>query len=443
MNSSEELNSDMQSNNLDVDLGITENIDARPSLPISDKSLWHKAAERLDELAVLIDTEFKKENIIAWIRKSNPGEYPLFLEVNSWKKVDESELTTTFDRSSLSITISVNPYLESPLSYKVEIERQKQFNNEYWELSSDDVSEFTQYLIKGGEKPRFFKPHTSAIEGFMGMFIPYIGNPPENKLTRDARPNIWTFATILFLSGVLITVAFILAIINHEPSYPNYEDRTAFYLACSILGILAIFCASYISRHRACLDAIPKQPLRTPRHEFLIDSWHVSVPGAGEEIDQFRERLYNAVIGENSLIETNRELHQNLTPRGFEERERLVLTKGQASLHLHVYPFLKDAFVGWDSHLNWSRWGEGKSISATVRSDGTRINFKQLEVGVHVPTEFDLIEANVLAETTHRQLVKEVKAFLKEKEIEADLDFKIIRGDRSRALNEGKKDDVK
>jgi hypothetical protein len=37
--------------------------------------------------------------------------------------------------------------------------------------------------------------------------------------------------------------------------------------------------------------------------------------------------------------------------------------------------------------------------------------------------------------------VGEVKAFLKEREIEADLDFKIIRGDRARALTEGKEDD--
>jgi hypothetical protein len=61
-------------------------------------------------------------------------------------------------------------------------------------------------------------------------------------------------------------------------------------------------------------------------------------------------------------------------------------------------------------------------------------------VGVHLPTDFDLIEADVLAETTHRILVDEIKTFLKEREIEADLDFKIIRGDRSNALKEGKED---
>ena len=63
---------------------------------------------------------------------------------------------------------------------------------------------------------------------------------------------------------------------------------------------------------------------------------------------------------------------------------------------------------------------------------------KALDVGVHIPTEFDLIEANALSETAHRRVVEEIKAFLKERQIEADLDFKIIRGDRSKALEEGK-----
>jgi hypothetical protein len=38
-------------------------------------------------------------------------------------------------------------------------------------------------------------------------------------------------------------------------------------------------------------------------------------------------------------------------------------------------------------------------------------------------------------------IVGEVKAFLKEREIEADLDFKIIRGDRSKALEQGKEEE--
>ena len=60
---------------------------------------------------------------------------------------------------------------------------------------------------------------------------------------------------------------------------------------------------------------------------------------------------------------------------------------------------------------------------------------------MHLPNEFDLIECDVLSETTHRRLVSEIKAYLKEREIEDDLDFEIIHGDRARRCEEGK--DVK
>ena len=53
------------------------------------------------------------------------------------------------------------------------------------------------------------------------------------------------------------------------------------------------------------------------------------------------------------------------------------------------------------------------------------------------------MELGALAETTHRNIVREIKAFLKEKEIEADLDFQIIRGDRNRALTEGNEQGTK
>lgn len=134
----------------------------------------------------------------------------------------------------------------------------------------------------------------------------------------------------------------------------------------------------------------------------------------------------------------NIELHQRFTTsRGCEEREILVLTKGQTTLHVHIYPFANDAFVGWESYLNWNSWVETAPISTTVKN-GKKLNYRSLDVGVYIPTDFDLIEADVLAETTHRIIVDEIKAFLKEKEIEADLDFKIIRGDRANALKEGK-----
>src|SRR5262249_42907190 len=85
-------------------------VDARPILPVSKNSLWNKAAEHRDEIASRIEARLEKLHLKGWVRKSQPGEYPLYIAVDVWRPVDESSLTGTFERSSLKITIEVEPY---------------------------------------------------------------------------------------------------------------------------------------------------------------------------------------------------------------------------------------------------------------------------------------------------------------------------------------------
>ncbi len=418
-------------------------IDARPALPVSagTDSLWDRAALRRDAIAAAIEGYFERRGIRAWVRKSKPGVYPLFVAVDSWLPVGETDITATIDKSSLTITISVAPYLESPILYKAELRRHaKHFSAEHWELPADEQDEIVAYLLDGGKRPRFFADRVPLALRVIGAFIPLVGHAQKNKLIRAARPRFWTAPTAICVSALAVAGLVALNALN-VPSDPNTDfDPTLQYVLAALIAAAGITVAALLTQRRPVVQAIPKQSLRCPRREFRVDSWHVSVPGAGTHFDEFKRRIYGAARSDDDSLEASLEVHQNATPRGFEERERLVLGKGQATLHLHVYAFANDAFVGWDSHLNWHRWAEGGVISSTVQNNRS-VEFKALEVGVHLPTEFDLIEADVLTETVHRRVVEQIKAFLKEREIEADLDFKIIRGDRSRALEEGKPDD--
>lgn len=418
-------------------------IDARPALPVSaaNTSLWDRAAKRRDAIADRISARFNARGIAAWVRKSKPGEYPLLVAVDSWLPVVETDVAATIDRSSLVISISVEPYLEFPLVYKVELRRHaKHFASEHWQLGDDDIEQMVAYLLDGGERPRFFSPRVPLAMRIIGAFLPFVGTEPKNKLIQDARPRFWTVPTAICLfalvaAGMLAFNAWVSA----EGYDADFDSPIGSYTWAVLIAAAGIGVATVLVRRRPVVQAIPKQSLRCPRREFRVDSWHVSVPGAGSQYEEFKQRIYRAAASNDTSIESNLEVHQNITPRGFEERERLVLAKGQATLHVHVYPFADDVFVGWDSHLNWHRWAEGDTISSTVQGKRS-VEYKGLQVGVHVPTEFDLIESDVLTETTHRRMVEEVKAFLKEREIEADLDFKIIRGDRTHALEAGKDD---
>ena len=303
-------------------------------------------------------------------------------------------------------------------------------------MDAADLREIVGYLMVGGRKPKFFRPRAPLFVRLIDAIIPFVHLEPRNRIIKIARPNRFTVPTMLVAVG-LVAVWFAYGAWQNE-----FEDSGNSWFVPVMLAAAAFVAASIIASRRKVLDAIPFQPARTPRREFLLDSWHVSVPEGGVDFLAFEERLLSRLRSLDKTIELAIETHQNLTPRGFEERERAVLSKGQATLHVHVYPFGTDAFVGWESYLNWNRWAEGEIVSTTVK-DGAKLNFHSLGVGVHVPTDFDLIEANVLTETTHRILTKEIRLFLKEREIEADLDFKIIRGDRESALKRDLDDTAK
>ena len=415
-------------------------IDARPVLPVSDNSLWDQAAKERDGVVNLIAMEFDKRNMLVWIRKSKPGEYPMFEVVDSWRQIAQSALTTTLDKGTLTITNEVNPYNQHPMHYKVDLScHAREFRGTHWQLSSDEIGELVNYLIEGGTKPRYFRSRVPALLRIIGLVIPFVGNKPKNKLLAEARTNYRTLPMFLSCGGLVVLMIAMIAVGVSTSGQEESDSVYGYYFLAVAVGMVSLIVAAIIAGRRRAATVVPKQSVRSPRREFRVDSWHVSVPGAGTEFEAFKDRLYNVVMSKTQETEINSELHQNLTPRGYEERERLVISRGQATLHIHIYPYSHDAFVGWESFLNWNRWEEGSAISSTVR-DRRKITYRALQVGVHLPSDFDLIDESVLAETTHRILIDEIKLFLKERQIEADLDFKIIRGDRANALKEGKKE---
>src|SRR5207302_1571382 len=104
-------------------------------------------------------------------------------------------------------------------------------------------------------------------------------------------------------------------------------------------------------------------------------------------------------------------------------------------VHVHIYQFGNDAFVGWHAYLNWAQWDETKPVSKKI-ANGHEVEFRDLRPSVYIPNQFDLIDLSSLSEFVHRRIEREIKAMLKEKAIDQEIDFKIIRGDRDNALSE-------
>jgi hypothetical protein len=189
-------------------------------------------------------------------------------------------------------------------------------------------------------------------------------------------------------------------------------------------------------RKRAVYTA--SQPVVPPRDLGLVDSWHAVVAGLGRDWENVKRRLVASLAAGQSMgAECRPEIYGYRTPNGYEERERLVVSKGQGLVHLHIYPFGDDMFVGWQACLNWARWAETVPVATRV-ADGLETQFVEIRPGGYIPNQFDLIDLNSLSEFVHRRLERELKAILKEKAIDQEIDFQIIRGDRDRALDKSR-----
>jgi len=200
-------------------------------------------------------------------------------------------------------------------------------------------------------------------------------------------------------------------------------------------GAITSAATALVAHRRRRLVAVVDQPAIPPRSLSLVDSWQAVVSQLGEDDVRVRQRLYQQVTtGLADGITAGKEIYGYRTPNGYEERERLVLTRGQASVHVHIYRFGSELFVGWQAFLNWAKWAE--TVPVSVKADTRQeIEYRQLTPFSYVPNQFDLIDLNALSELVHRRLEMAIKAILKERAIEQEIDFRIIRGDRDRALS--------
>jgi hypothetical protein len=407
--------------------------DGRPIAPISMDNLWSIAESERDRFAQIIQTTLAMESYEGSVKKSLPGEYPIQVEAELWIKESETHRLSEYLRVSLSIQISVDPYKRRPLLYTVAIERPpRSFSQSKWDLSEIQVEEMVRYIAIGDRgllprqvDPDFFEHWETPRPSF------FKSKPEENYPISELQagevgaPQLLVFGSIVMM--IYASWLHFGWLIN--PPAVEFHGK----LMIALVALWMLWGAYRIAKNRPVHHVIVRQPERAPRNEVILDSWQVSVPEGGLDFPAFKERIIGAIQRNEVGLNFGLEEQHTRSPRGLQVVEKMVVTKGQGNLHVHIHQFGRDAFVGWVSYLNWARWAETDSIASVV-SAGIRREYKSLSVGLHVPTQYDLMELNALAETVHRNMVREIKSFLKEKELEADLDFHIIRGDRDKAL---------
>ncbi len=413
-------------------------IDARPIRPESDATLWDSAVARRDEIATAIRSVLAAENVDALVLTSASGNYPPWVTLEAWLPVDSPVLAsgTESERVLLEFVIDVKPYAEHRIVTTSRLTRGKRKlvaeARPHFHLR--DAAEWARHAIGRGPRPSSFTPVVDALKRLLHGMLRIFPAPHRNRIDRRFRtPLPGSAAALLALAGL-----YMLGLAWLNASSPQFDRGELPIIAFAGLGIAGLALAWMLLRRRKRAVYTASQPVVPPRDLGLVDSWHAVVAGLGRDWEDVKRRLVASLAAGKSMgAECRPEIYGYRTPNGYEERERLVISKGQGLVHLHIYPFGDDMFVGWQACLNWARWAETAPVATRV-ADGLETQFVEIRPGGYIPNQFDLIDLNSLSEFVHRRLERELKAILKEKAIDQEIDFQIIRGDRDRALDKSR-----
>jgi hypothetical protein len=192
-----------------------------------------------------------------------------------------------------------------------------------------------------------------------------------------------------------------------------------------------------LRRRHACVQTDGK-PADEPRVLLRVDSWQTVVFGLGADHELVRKRFLEALDTPPShhfRSHVEQVWHWGLD--GKEEREQIVLRLGRAIAFCQIYEYGSDLYVGWDGHLNTGQWVEKTITRGVDRRSGLPVAVAAVEPGTQPATEYDLMDLNCLMEWTHAQFVRLVKQRLAERNVDQEIDFQILRGERQNLTSTG------
>jgi hypothetical protein len=409
--------------------------DYRPFHRTSDNTVWSRAFQTRDACYREILKAFESKGIKALVVKSENGQYPPHIRIESWKPLARREGAERDSRvrSEVELHFEAKPYHEYSVATtaRATVAGRTIAVAERPSFHTGDAVEWALYGVGAGGKPSNYSPWRDLLANIVRSLIPFVRGLHENRIDTPYRDG-FPLSLPLGVAGIGVVFGYI-GFTQLQGAY--YYDNTTGSQAMLYLGIALVGLAVVIARRQRQAISVIDRPSIPPRYLFMLDSWHAVIPDLGPMASDLLSKIFDKLSSVGAASVTAEiERYGFRTPNGFDERDRIVVSKGQGVAHIHVYSFGKDLFVGWDSYVNWAQWQETAAISARHEWGG-RTEFRGLQPGVYIPNQFDLIDLNSLAELVHRDVTRIVKAAMEEHKIDQEIDFSIIRGDRERALD--------
>ncbi len=386
-------------------------IDARPQMVADSRSIWAEAVRERDRIADGMTKALDGMNLDALVYCSPPGEYPVVVALVAWELQDEGDAFERMTREHVRITIDVLPYRLRPLRYTVETRNARRLvKRSFRDGDRIDVDDLVDYALSRGRFPRGLRFNFDEFgRNWLERLWPRIG------IVEEARGDLITVPKALTIA------ALVLALLPFAAPLPQ------------LVAILLLIPAIFIALRRPRLHGVLRRPPISPRSLSQVDFWHVNLPDAASDSATVRSRIEAALDKLDQNIERRWESHRTAMPYGYERHEWLVLTKGQAMVYVVIHTTGSDLLIGWEGYLNFACWAETVPAFVCVQR-GERVELRGLTAASYTPGWADLSDLTALMQGVHQRITEVVRVVIAERDINAEIDFDVVRGDRATVL---------
>lgn len=384
---------------------LPSQLDARPMVRRTSANPWSKAEAARDRLYDAFLRACEEEAVEALVLKSPPSVYPPWVKFECW--VPRGENRAVCERGSVTVTVQSRPYHVQEFEYDLEMKHRGRGKTlrRVAEFDPAQAVKTVHHLLDRGPRPGFRRFRENSLQFWRR----------QNRV-RALRSD-WLMATPLaFVALALFPTGF------------------------EILFWIAAIATVVLLSRRPVYVRVQGKPMGEPRSLARVDSWQTVVFGLGRDAGAVRASLAQALEKAPAHFRSQVERVWYWGLDGKEEREQFVVAFGRGMLFSQIYAYGDDLYVGWDGHLNVGQWVESTVATGVDRETGHRVKLNTVVSGTQPITEYDVIDLNCLMEWSHAQLVKIVKRLLEERHIDQEIDFKILRGERQRLSELGRRE---
>lgn len=395
-----------------------------PILPRDPGNIWGRLEHELDRIYRTFLNVSASLGFRAYVGRTNISSYPYAILFEAWIPQSPADPLLT-ERVSANVILEGKAYHKHEIEYTVTIHNRgvDKVLGVFGALAEKDIEKIVRHLVRNEKVPSIspqlsqMNPHTALAGG--------VKVTTNNKPT-GVRPDYLAITMVwaLLLGGLI-------AFLGFSEGRTSGQQVGVIGLALFIVSLIVLI---VLGRRPYAVRSSGK-PEREPRTLALYDSWQAVLFGAGHCTSAIRQAFENALGA--APIQGFKHVIENIQYRSvdfIEEREQIVISVGRGIIYCQIYEFGADLYIGWQSFLNRGQWIEQIVKRGIDRPTGRRIELRSVVPGLQALQEYDLMDLNCLTEWTHSQMVSLTRELMKRLEIDQEIDFKIVRGERG-ALN--------